>query len=153
MVEQTKTPTKEVNSKRDVNIGGGETIRVTGVYEIVQEAGEAARHDLDADKVMQVAASTLAKLPFRVGSGDHIGTIEHVHEAELGFGPDTLTLRFADASTSLAHLTMMDVNGLNFRRDPFVQGGPSSVVEFTLKQEIDVAGHKVMNARLVMPLQ
>src|SRR3989338_7378762 len=94
-IERGPSSQEVEQEKNEIQVGGGDIIKVSSLREIIQKKGggkgEVEEQDLPAEYLEKIREA-LAGLPFRIGSKEHIGTMPRTqHEAIVRIGPRVLS--------------------------------------------------------------
>lgn len=159
----------EQEEKNEIQIGGGDIIKVSSLREIIEkkggERGELEEQDLPAEYLEKVRGA-LSNLPFRIGSKEHIGTMPRSkHEATVRVGPRLLShdapesekkkkaLSFTfDKETARYELSLETSKGLTIQQNLHHPRGPRNVIRFEPKN-LALEGEKIGDIFLVMPFE
>lgn len=159
----------EVQAQRpipEIEIGGGDPLRITAFEEIATntQTGNAEIRQLP-DDALQQATDQLKGLPFAVGNKDFIGTpgMRNKHDVVVRVGdrdnaPEdekgkhTMYFRFGETAGQYGlHLRTHKDLTMEQRRDQ--DGKISNIVRFSPDQPLKVAGKEVREVALVMPVE
>lgn len=165
------------STQKDIQIGGGDSIRVNSFIKIVAEGTGTPDHQVKLEELsvstLFEARALLEKLPFRIGNKEHIGTISRdVHETIIAIGhgealpADTsedvvnrrmLSFRF-DTKTAHYPISIDTHKNLTIQRRTVGQPNTLSkneffatVIKFAPDSPFELAGEEIREVCLVIP--
>lgn len=172
MSEQPQVETPTTKPIREIEIGGGDPLRITAFEEIAVKDPRAleVEHQIRAlpDEALEQAKEQLEALPFAVGNKDFIGTpgMRNKHDVVVRIGPRAvaynapedeknkhiLYFRFGE-KTGQFGLHLATHKGLTVVQDRDKDEQTSNIVSFSPEQPLHIAGKEVREVRLVMPIE
>ena len=168
-IEQGPSSQEVEQEKNEIQVGGGDIIKVSSLREIIQKKGggkgEVEEQDLPAEYLEKIREA-LAGLPFRIGSKEHIGTMPRTqHEAIVRIGPRVLShdtpesekkkkaLSFTfDKETAQHELSLETSKGLTIQQNLHDTRGPRNVIRFE-PEKLELEGEEIGDIFLVMPFE